>query len=145
MQKRRFLEIGGLVAGVVLVVFGAAAIYMGVDGRSTVRDSVKQEQIFFGEASDPAVARYAPQWAGAQVVSGEQARAFAKVMREHTLESSGGLTYAEMGRFQSAAALTTRRARATRPQRPRMRPASPSRTPFASSGSPRPPSRQRST
>lgn len=104
MQKRRFLEIGGLVAGVVLVLFGVAAIYMGVDGRSTVRDSVKQEQIFFGEADDPAVAKYAPQWAGEQVVSGEQARAFASVMREHTLESSGGLTYAEMGRFQSASA-----------------------------------------
>jgi hypothetical protein len=104
MHKRRFLEIGGLVAGVVLVLFGAAAIYMGVDGRSTVRDSVKQEQIFFGEADDPAVSKYAPQWAGQQVVSGEQARAFASVMREHTLEASGGLTYAAMGRFQSAAA-----------------------------------------
>jgi hypothetical protein len=104
MHKRRFLEIGGLVAGVVLVLFGIAAIYMGVDGRSTVRDSVKQEQIFFGEADDPAVSKLAPQWAGEQVVTGEQARVFASVMREHTLESSGGLTYAEMGRFQSAAA-----------------------------------------
>jgi hypothetical protein len=104
MQKKRILELGGLFAGLVLILFGAAAIYMGVDGRSTVRDSVKQEQIFFGEASDPAVAQHAPQWAGAQVVSGEQARAFASVMREHTLKSSGGLTYAEMGRFQAAAA-----------------------------------------
>ena len=67
MKTKRFLEIGGLVAGVVLIVFGAAAIYMGVDGRSTVRDSIQQEQIFFGEASDPAVAQYAPQWADAQV------------------------------------------------------------------------------
>ena len=100
---RKVLEIGGVIAGVVLVAFGVAAIYMGVDGRATVRDSIKQEQIVFGDATDPAVAEHAEQWAGEQVTTGDQARAFALVMREHTLESSGGLTYAEMGRFQSAA------------------------------------------
>jgi len=103
MNTRRFLEWGGLAAGVVLIAFGAAALYMGVDGRSTVRDSLKQEQIFFGEASDPAVAKHADQWAGQQVKSGDQARAFALVMREHALESSAGMTYAQMGRYQSAA------------------------------------------
>jgi hypothetical protein len=103
MTARRILEWAGLAAGVVLIVFGIGAIYMGVDGRNTVRDSIKQEQIFFGEATDPAVAEHAEQWAGEQVLDGDQARAFALVMREHTLESTDGLTYAEMGRFQSAA------------------------------------------
>ena len=103
MNTRRMLEWGGLAASVVLIIFGAAALYMGFDGRSTVQDSLKQEQIFFGEASDPAVAKHADQWAGQQVKTGEQARAFASVMREHTLEATGGLTYAQMGRFQSAA------------------------------------------
>jgi hypothetical protein len=103
MNARRILEWGGLAAGIVLVAFGIGALYMGIDGRSVVRDSIKQEQIFFGEASDPAVAKHAEQWAGEQVATGDQARAFAKVMREHTLESSGGLTYAQLGRFQSAA------------------------------------------
>jgi hypothetical protein len=103
MNARRFLEWGGLAAGVVLIAFGAAAIYMGVDGRSTVRDSLKQEQIYFGDASDPAVAKYADQWAGEQLLTGNQARAFAKIMRMHALEASGDLTYAQMGRYQSAA------------------------------------------
>ena len=103
MTIRRILEWGGVAAGVILIVFGVAAIWMGVDGRSTVRDSLKQEQIVFGDATDPAVAANAKQWAGDQVVAGDQARAFAKIMREHTLESTGGLTYAQMGRFQSAA------------------------------------------
>jgi hypothetical protein len=103
MNLRKILEWGGLAAGVVLIVFGIAAIYMGIDGRNTVRDSIKQEQIVFGEANDPAVAKYADEWAGEQVLTGDQARAFAKVMREHTLESTDGLTYAQMGRFQSAA------------------------------------------
>ncbi len=104
MNTRRWLEIGGIIAGAVLIVFGAVAIYMAVDARSTTRDSLKQEQIFFGNASeDEAVAKYADQWSEQQVVTGDQARAFAKIMREHTLGITGGLAYAEMGRFQSAA------------------------------------------
>jgi hypothetical protein len=103
MNSRRILEWGGIVAGAILIAFGAVALYMGVDGRSTVRDSLKQEQIYFGDASDPAVAKYADQWAGEQVLTGDQARAFAKIMRMHALEASGDLTYAQMGRFQSAA------------------------------------------
>jgi hypothetical protein len=103
MRGRRIWEIGGFLAGAVLIAFGAVAIFLGVNGFTTVRDSIKQEQINFGTADDPAVAKYAEQWAGQQVKTGDQARAFAKIMREHTLESTGGLTYAEMGRFQSAA------------------------------------------
>lgn len=97
---RRLLEWGGLAASVVLIVFGIAALYMGIDGRTVVRDSIKAEQIYFGNAAeDEAVAKHAEQWSEEQVTTGDQARAFAKVMREHTLESSGGLTYAQMGRF----------------------------------------------
>lgn len=104
MSARRILEIGGVVAGAVLVVFGAVAIYMGVTGYGTVRDSLKDEQIYFSNAADdPATQKYAPQWSEEQVKTGEQARQFAKIMREHTLERSEGLTYAQMGRFQSAA------------------------------------------
>jgi hypothetical protein len=99
---RKLFEIGGIIAGVVLVIFGVAAIYMGVDGRSTVRDSIEQEQIVFGSADDPAVAEHASQWAEEPVETGTQARAFAEIMREHALEGSGGLTYSQMGRFLSA-------------------------------------------
>ena len=76
MTARRILEWAGLAAGIVLIVFGIGALYMGIDGRNTVRDSIKQEQIFFGEATDPAVAEHAEQWAGEQVLNGDQARAF---------------------------------------------------------------------
>lgn len=99
---RRILEYGGIVAGIVLIAFGIAAIYMGVDGRNTVRDSLKQEQIFFGSADDPAVATHANEWAEEQVLTGEQARAFSEVIRAHALEGAGGLTYAQMGRFLAA-------------------------------------------
>jgi len=104
MIGRRFWEIGGFIAGAVLIVFGAVAIYMGVDGRNTVRDSLKEEMVFFSEAADEDAAtdKYASQWYGEQVKSGEQARAFANIMREHQLERTEGLTYAQMGRFIAA-------------------------------------------
>ena len=99
---RKLFVIGGIIAGLVLVVFGAAAISMGLDGRTTVRDSLKQEQIVFGAADDPAVAKFASQWADKPLQTGTQARAFAQIMHEHALEASDGLAYSQMGRFVSA-------------------------------------------
>lgn len=102
MSHKKFWEIGGFIAGGLLIIFGIVAIVLGINAYSTTRDSIKAEGITFGTADDPAVQKYAEQWAGKQVETGDQARAFAKVMREHTLESTGGLTYAQMGRYQSA-------------------------------------------
>jgi hypothetical protein len=102
MKGRGYWEIGGFLAGGVLILFGIVAIFMGVNGFNTTRDSIKQENIVFGSADDPAVAEHAEQWAGEQVTNGDQARAFALIMRDHALEASGGLTYAEMGRFVAA-------------------------------------------
>jgi hypothetical protein len=114
---RKLLEIGGLVAGAVLIVFGVIAIAMGVDGRSTVRDSLKQEQIvgspdmtpqaIAAEAKEAGLPESTPlptkSIADEAVTTGDEARTFAGYMRVHTLESTGGLTYAQMGRFVSAA------------------------------------------
>jgi hypothetical protein len=103
MKRRRTWEIGGFLAGGLLIVFGVVALFMGANGLNTTRDSIKAEGITFGSTDDPAVAKYASKWAGQQVTNGDQARAFAKVMRMHTLEATGGLTYSQMGRYQSAA------------------------------------------
>ena len=140
---RKLFDIGGIIAGTVLILFGAAAIYMGVDGRTTVRDSLKAEQITFGAADDPAVAKFAPQWADEQVTTGTQARAFAQVIHEHALEGSDGLTYSQMGRFVSAddpesAAGTSDEAAALKDET-----GTPSRTRPATRGSPRRRSRPR--
>ena len=102
MTRRRLWEIGGFVAGGILILFGAVAIFLGVSGYTTTRDAIRDEGITFGAADDPAVAKYADQWAGEQLLTGNQARAFAQIMRTHALEASGDLTYAEMGRFQLA-------------------------------------------
>ena len=114
---RKVLEIGGVVAAVILIGFGITTIIMGVDGRSTVRDSVAQEKIVGSPDMTPEAITAAAEEAGLDpatldipslavadepIDTGDEARAFAGYMRIHALESSGGLVYAEMGRYVSA-------------------------------------------
>ena len=109
---RKVFEIGGIVAAAVLVAFGIAAIVMGINGRSTVQDSLKLEQIVGSADMTPAaITAEAKQAhlttfqvpsmsvAGKPINSGDRARAFAGYMRIHTLEATSGLTYAQMGRY----------------------------------------------
>jgi hypothetical protein len=102
MREGRFLRIGGYISGGVLMLFGIAVIALGIWGFAFTRDHIERESITFGPASDPAVQEHAEQWAGEPVDTGRKALAMAEIMREHTLSSTGGLTYAEMGRYQSA-------------------------------------------
>jgi hypothetical protein len=113
---RKYFEIGGVIATIVLIAFGAAAIVMGVNGRSTVRDSLKLEQIVgTPDMNKTAIAAEAKKaglpatlklptadLAGKPIDTGQRARDFATYMRIHALEASGGLTYAQMPRFASA-------------------------------------------
>jgi hypothetical protein len=111
---RTFLELGGFVAGAVLIAFGVVAIVMGFSGRSTVSDSLAQEKIVGSADMTPALTAKAvhevgltgveiPKTAvaGELIDTGSEARAFASYMRIHALEATGGYTYAEMGRFQA--------------------------------------------
>ena len=102
MREGRALRIGGYISGGVLMLFGIAVVVLGIWGFAFTRDHIEREQITFGPASDPAVQEHAEQWAGESVDTGRKALAMAEIMREHTLSSTGGLTYAEMGRYQSA-------------------------------------------
>lgn len=113
LETRSVLEIGGIIAAVVLIAFGVGATYMGVTGRSTVRDSLKLEQIVGSSDMTPAAIRDEAKQAGLPssvklptvsvagkpITSGERARAFASYMRIHTLEATGNLTYSQMGRY----------------------------------------------
>ena len=102
MREGRGLRIGGYISGGVLIVLGIIVIVLGVWGFSFTRDHIQRENITFGPATDPAVQEHAEQWAGEPVDTGSKALAMAEIMREHTLSSTGGLAYADMGRFQSA-------------------------------------------
>jgi hypothetical protein len=110
---RKLFEIGGVVAAVVLIAFGITAIVMGVNGRSTVTDTLKQEKIVGTPDMTPAAIRAEAKDAGLPstlnyptksvsgkpINSGDRAHAFAGYMRIHALEATQGLTYAQMGRY----------------------------------------------
>jgi hypothetical protein len=102
MQEGKWLRIGGYLSGGVLIAFGIAVIALGLWGFMYTRDLIERENISFGPATDPAVQEHAEQWAGEPVDTGRKALAQGEIMREHTLSSTEGLTYAEMGRYQSA-------------------------------------------
>ena len=102
MSEGRGLRIGGYISGGLLIFFGIAVVVLGVWGFAFTRDHIEREGISFGPIEDPAVAEHAPDWAGEPVDTGRKALAQAEIMREHTLSNTGGLTYAEMGQYQSA-------------------------------------------
>jgi hypothetical protein len=113
---RKVFEIGGLLAAAVLVAFGVGAIALGVDGRSTVKSSLEQEQVVGSPDMTPAAIAGEAKAAGLSssialptcsvaklpIDTGSRARCFASYMRIHALEATGGQTYSQMARFASA-------------------------------------------
>jgi hypothetical protein len=86
----RLLQYGGIVASVVLIAFGIGSVVTGFAGRDRVHNDLKREQIVgTPDSSIP----------NQLVDNGSKAEAFAKVMRKHTLEATGGQTYAQMPRY----------------------------------------------
>ena len=116
MNGRRILEFGGIAAGVVMIAFGIATLVLGINARNTVGTELQREFIVGSEDMKPAEIEKAIEEAGLsdvpipscdvaekEIKTGTDARCFAQYMRIHALESSGGNTYAQMGRFVSAA------------------------------------------
>jgi hypothetical protein len=109
---KRFFQLGGVIAGGLLVAFGIGAIAIGFAGRSEVRSDVKREAIVGSADMTPAAIKQEVAKAGLKnvdlptcsvagkaITTGDDAKCFASYMRIHTLESTGGLTYSQMGRY----------------------------------------------
>jgi hypothetical protein len=111
---RKVFELGGFVAAVVLIAFGVGAIALSVNGRSTIHDNLAFQGIVGSPDMTPAAIKAEAasakldvnnipipscSVAGKTVTNGSTARCFAQYMQIHALEASGGLTYAQMGRF----------------------------------------------
>ena len=116
MNTRRILEFGGIAAGVLMIAFGIGSLILGLNARSTVRDELTREFVVGSPDMNPAETEKAVEEAGLsnvpipscdvaekEIKTGADARCFAQYMRIHALESSGGNTYAQMGRFVSEA------------------------------------------
>ncbi len=120
MNIRRILEIGGVVAGVILIAFGAGSLFLSIDARNTVSDELAAEAIVGSDDMNPADIRTSAEAAGLTlegegaialptcdvagepITTGAKARCFAQYMRIHALETTGGLTYSQMGRYLAA-------------------------------------------
>ena len=113
---KRFLEIGGVVAGVVLIAFGVAAIVLGVNGKNTIASELNGQQIVGTPDMSPngiAAEVKGQPWAkgfalptctvaSLPVNNGDSARCFAQYMRIHTLEATQGVPYSLMPRYLTA-------------------------------------------
>jgi hypothetical protein len=112
---RRGLELGGVVAAIVLIAFGVAAIVIGADGSDTVSTELERQNIVGTPDMTPEAIAESAKGAGLpasvglpscevaeeSIDSGEKARCFADYMRIHALEATGGFTYSEIGRFEA--------------------------------------------
>jgi hypothetical protein len=109
---KKLWSYGGIVASVVLIVFGTVAIVVALNGRSEVRTDIKREGIvgtpdmtpkaIAGEAKAAGLKNVALPTctvANQTVDTGSEAKCFASYMRIHALEATGGKTYAQMPRY----------------------------------------------
>jgi hypothetical protein len=116
MNTRRILEFGGIAAGVLMIAFGIGALVLGLNARSTVGTELTREFIVGSPDMKPSEIEKAVKEAGLsnvpipscdvadkEIKTGTDAHCFAQYMRILALESSGGNTYAQMGRFVAAA------------------------------------------
>jgi putative Mn2+ efflux pump MntP len=117
---KKWIQWGGVAASVILMAFGIGAIAIGIQGRSEVRTDVSREAIVGSSDMTPTAIQTeiqnaklkgveAPSCsvAGQKIDTGAEAKCFASYMRIHTLLSTGGLTYSQMGRYVTPAGKPT--------------------------------------
>ena len=114
MNSRRVLQIGGLISGGVLIAFGIVVIVLAINGRNTVHNELKQQQITGTPDMTPTAIKAEGAKAGLQNVTyptcsvageavdtGSEARCFSQYMNIHALEATGGFVYAQMGQYEA--------------------------------------------
>ncbi len=105
MRRKAFdtiLTAVGLVLTVVLVVAGGLLVWGYQFANSNVHDQLAQQQIFFPAAGSkalapPTIGPYLNKYAGQQLLTGNQAKAYANhFIGVHVTEIAGGKTYAQV-------------------------------------------------
>ena len=102
MSDGRGLRLGGYVSGGLLIFFGVAVIVL---GRLGIRVHPRPHRARGNQLRAdrrPGGCRARSRLGRGAGRYGRKALAQAEIMREHTLSNTGGLTYAEMGQYQSA-------------------------------------------
>jgi hypothetical protein len=111
MRRKTFdglMVTGGVVLAAVLLVAGGLLTWAHAFVGNQVREQLTAQKIFFPEAgsdslADPAIKPYLTKYAGQQLTTGPQAKAYADhFIAVHVKATSGGKTYAELGGAQTA-------------------------------------------
>lgn len=98
----RLLATGGLVVAAVLVVAGALLTWANTFIGNQVHDQLAAQKIFFPPKgseglADPKIGPYVNKYAGEQLTTGAQAKAYADhYIKVHIDEMTGGKTYAQL-------------------------------------------------
>ncbi len=116
-MSRKVFEIGGVIAAIVLIGFGAAAVVLGIQGQNTVNNNLTTQRIVGTPDMTPAAITAEAKKAGLNtnaipiptcsvagkaVTNGSEARCFSQYMTIHALEQTGGLYYSQMPRYATA-------------------------------------------
>ena len=89
----KLFQYAGIAASVVLIAFGVGSVAIGANGHNRVGTELGREQIV--GTPDSTIP-------GQKVDTGSEAKAFAAIMRHHTMEATGGKTYSQMGQYLDA-------------------------------------------
>ena len=89
--------------GAALIAAGPVMIYEGVHGRHQVKDQLSAQLISFPAKGSQGLPAAQAGYAGQQVTTGPQAKAYADMIETHVMENTGGKTYSQV----SAAAVAS--------------------------------------
>ena len=91
--------------GVALLVAGPIMIGVGISGQHQVTDQLTAQQISFPAKGSAGLPAAEASYAGRQVTTGPQAKAFSDMIETHIKEATGGKTYSQVsGEYIAAAA-----------------------------------------
>jgi hypothetical protein len=111
MRRKTFdslMVTGGIALAAVLMIVGGLAVWAHTFVGNQVREQLTSQKIFFPEAgseglADPAIKPYLTKYAGQQLTTGPQAKAFADhYIAVHIAGMSGGKSYSELSEISRA-------------------------------------------
>ena len=90
-------------AGFALLLAGPIMIGVGISGQHQVTDQLRAQQISFPADAKAGLPAAQAGYAGQQVTTGAQAKAFSDMIETHIKEATGGLTYSQVSAQYMAA------------------------------------------
>lgn len=100
----------GLIAatGIAFLAAGPVMVYEGVHGQHEVTSQLSEQLISFPAAVSAGLPSAQASYAGQQVTTGPQAKAYADMIETHIKEATGGLTYSQVSAKAMAAPTDTK-------------------------------------